>query len=140
MEIEKIRTSSESLKGKGINISSELAEIELELDSDEFELVLSNDNGEKVTMTKKGNEIFVDRSLSGLTGFSQEFANLHTIPDLGLDLKKLRIFIDRSSLELFFNNGELVITEIVFPESPYTKLTTSGFNETVNIHTLSSAW
>ncbi len=140
VEIEKIRASSESLSGKEISISNELAEIELELDSDEFELVLFNDNGEKVTVTKKGNEIFVDRSLSGVTEFSQEFANLHTIPDLDLNLKTLRIFIDRSSLELFFNNGELVITEIIFPESPYTKLTTSGFNETVNIHTLSSAW
>lgn len=140
VEVEKIRASSESLSGKEISISHELVEIELELDSDEFELILSNENGEKVTVSKKGNELVVDRSLSGLTGFSQEFSDLHTIPDLGLDLKKLRIFIDRSSLELFFNNGELVITEIIFPESPYSKLTTSGFNDTVNIHTLKSTW
>ncbi|MDR7128582.1 fructan beta-fructosidase [Algoriphagus sp. 4150] len=139
-EIEKIRALPESLKGKEISISNELTELELELDSDEFELILSNDNGEKVTVSKKGNEISVDRSLSGLTGFSEEFVNLHTAPDLGLDLKKLRVFIDRSSLELFFNNGELVLTEILFPESPYTKLTTNGFNETVKIHTLKSVW
>ena len=139
-EIEKIRSNSESFTGNEINIPHELVEIELGIDSNEFELTLSNENGEKVTINKKGNEIFVDRGQSGLTDFHEEFGNVHSAPDLGLDLKNLRIFIDRSSLELFFNNGELVFSEKVFPESPYTKLAVKGFKEDVQIHTLQSIW
>lgn len=139
-ELQNIRTTSETLEGSEISIPSELAEFELSISSSEFELILSNDNGEKVVISKKGSEIFVDRSQSGLTGFSNEFINLHSSPDLGLDLKKLRLFLDRSSLELFFNDGELVFTEILFPEAPYTKLNTKGFDQSVTIHSLRSIW
>jgi len=139
-EIKKIRSKSNSFTGNEISIPHELVEIELEIESNEFELVLSNESGEKVTISKKGREIFVDRSESGLTGFHEDFENIHSSPDLGLDLENLRIFIDRSSLELFFNDGELVFTEIIFPESPYTKLTTRGFGQNVEIHTLQSIW
>ena len=31
----------------------------------------------------------------------------------------LRVFVDRSSVEVFVNGGETVFTAIVFPETPY---------------------
>jgi fructan beta-fructosidase len=139
-ELQKIRTISETFEGNEINIPHELAEVELNINSNEFELILSNDNGEKVVIYKKASQIFVDRGQSGLTGFSNDFVNLHSSPDLGLDLKKLRLFLDRSSIELFLNDGELVFTEILFPGSPFTKLNTKGFDKSVKIHTLKSIW
>lgn len=139
-ELQKIRSISETFEGNEINIPHELAEVELSIDSKEFELILSNDSGEKVIISKKGSEIFVDRSRSGLTAFSSEFVNIHTSPDLGLELKNLRLFLDRSSLELFFNDGQLVFTEILFPQSPYNKISTRGFGQSVRIHSLKSIW
>jgi fructan beta-fructosidase len=35
----------------------------------------------------------------------------------------LRIFLDASSIEVFVNEGELVLTSILFPTSPWTKVT-----------------
>ena len=39
---------------------------------------------------------------------------------------RLRIFIDRSSIELFGNDGKFVMTNLVFPEAPYTTLRISA--------------
>jgi fructan beta-fructosidase len=35
----------------------------------------------------------------------------------------LRVFSDRSSIEIFINEGETVMTAIDFPSSPYTRVT-----------------
>jgi fructan beta-fructosidase len=139
-EMEKIRKSSETVEGNEIKLPHELLELEMLIESTDFEVILANDNGEKVVISRKGNEILVDRSQSGLKGFSEEFLKIHSAPDLGRDLKELRLFLDRSSLELFFNDGEVVLTEILFPEAPYTKLSTKGLSQSVKIHSLKSIW
>jgi fructan beta-fructosidase len=61
--------------------------------------------------------LFVDRTGSGDTGFDPKFPGRHTAP---LDLPagqpiKLRIFVDRSSVEVFGNDGEKVISDLIFP-------------------------
>jgi fructan beta-fructosidase len=139
-EIKTIRTASVTVEGNELKLPYELLEMELLIEANDFELTLANDNGEKVVLSRKGNEITVDRSQSGLKGFSEDFPKIHSAPDLGRELKELRLFLDRSSLELFFNDGEVVLTEILFPESPYTKLTTKGFGQSVKIHSLKSIW
>ena len=64
----------------------------------------------------KSAEVFVDRTKSGAAGFSGDFAGRHAGP-IGLPSHriKLRIFVDRSSVELFANDGETVISDRIFP-------------------------
>jgi fructan beta-fructosidase len=61
-------------------------------------------------------EVFIDRTKSGAVGFSGDFAGRHAGPIGLLDHRiKLRIFVDRSSVELFANDGEIVISDRIFP-------------------------
>jgi len=62
-------------------------------------------------------EIFVDRTRSGNTSFDEKFSGRHAGPLLPAGGKhvKLHIFVDRSSVEVFVNDGATVISEAIFP-------------------------
>ena len=61
-------------------------------------------------------EIFLDRKRSGQSDFHDNFAEIHSAPlQLSKNILKLHIFVDRSSIEVFANNGERVITDRIFP-------------------------
>lgn len=63
-------------------------------------------------------EVFIDRTKSGTVNFSGNFAGRHSGPlDLPGHRIKLRIFVDRSSVELFANAGEIVISDRIFPSA-----------------------
>lgn len=106
-----------------------LCEIEMEVDpakAAKVDIVLSNAAGEKVTMTYNvvDKTFSMDRTRSGLTDFSKDFPAVTTAPAFTADGKlALRIFIDNSSIEAFGNGGRFVMTNLVFPDKPYTHLT-----------------
>ena len=62
-------------------------------------------------------EVFVDRRRSGNTSFDGKFAGRHAGPLLPAGGKrvKLHIFVDRSSVEVFVNDGATVISDAIFP-------------------------
>ena len=105
-----------------------LCEITLDFNagkSKEVTFTLANDKGEQVVMTyNTADRTFsFDRTKSGLSDFSDAFAAVTTTPTYEKNGKvALRIFIDRSSIELFGNNGKFVMTNLVFPTAPYTTL------------------
>ncbi|GJM72696.1 hypothetical protein HMSSN036_49120 [Paenibacillus macerans] len=96
------------------------AEIEIPQASrvSEFGFRLREGNGKRTVVgyKTKENEMYVDRSLSGDTGFSDRFSTLHQAP-LQPDNRrvKLRIFVDDSSLEVFGGDGRVVFSEVIFP-------------------------
>ncbi|MGH9539108.1 MAG: glycoside hydrolase family 32 protein [Terriglobales bacterium] len=60
-------------------------------------------------------EVFVDRTHSGEVSFSKDFPGRHAA---GLENKsriKLHVFVDRSSVEVFANDGERVFSERIYP-------------------------
>lgn len=89
-------------------------------------LTFSNDKGEKTVMTYAPNyeTLSFDRRESGIVDFSQDFPAVTTTPTFnGGRTLPLRIFIDRASIEVFANDGKGVMTNLVFPTTPYTRLT-----------------
>ena len=62
-------------------------------------------------------EVYVDRSRSGRTSFSPNFATTVLAP-LRTNSRELRLEIlaDRNSLEVFADGGHVVLTNLVFPE------------------------
>ncbi len=86
---------------------------------------LSNSKGEKVVMVYDvaARTLSFDRRESGIVDFSQDFPAVTLSPTFG-DGKNisLRIFIDRSSIEVFGDNGRFVMTNLVFPNEPYSTL------------------
>ena len=93
------------------------------------EFTLSNKEGEKVIMTYDAatRTMAFDRTGAGLSDFSQSFPAVTAAPTRENNGKiELRIFVDRSSIELFGNDGQFVMTNLVFPTSPYLNLSISA--------------
>ncbi len=90
---------------------------------------LSNSKGNKVSISynQSDDKLAVDRTASGESSFIEEFPAVTAGPAFtaGKELS-LRVFVDRSSIEVFANGGRLVLTNIVFPEEPYTTLSVSS--------------
>ena len=90
-----------------------------------FTLLFSNKKGEQVKMTYSPatDKLSFDRTESGLLEFSDDFpsvtvAQMHSVNSVF----GLRIFIDTSSMEVFEESGKAVMTNLVFPTSPYDTL------------------
>jgi fructan beta-fructosidase len=60
-------------------------------------------------------EVFIDRTRSGMTSFSADFPGRHKATVHENASVKLHIFLDRSSVETFVNDGEVVLTDRIYP-------------------------
>jgi fructan beta-fructosidase len=59
----------------------------------------------------------LDRRASGETGFHQGFAAEHTAPlALGGGPVRLEVVVDETSVEVFVGDGEVALTDLVFPD------------------------
>lgn len=67
-------------------------------------------------------QFVMDRSSSGNVDFNPDFAAITVAPAAISDEMKLRIFVDRSSIEVFGNDGEFVMTNRVFPSEPFNRM------------------
>ncbi|MEC2063267.1 MULTISPECIES: GH32 C-terminal domain-containing protein [Bacillus] len=72
----------------------------------------------KVGYDRKNTKLFVDRSESGNVTFNPTFnTGIQTAPLKPVNgTIKMRIFVDRSSVEVFGNDGQQVITDIILPD------------------------
>ncbi len=85
---------------------------------------LLNEKGEKVSMYYDLNrkQFVMDRSESGTVDFSKDFPAV-TVAPANVDKElMLRLFVDRSSIEAFGEDGKFVMTNLVFPSQPYVKM------------------
>lgn len=102
-------------------------------------ITLSNDKGEKVVMLydAASHTLSFDRTESGLTDFSEGFPAVTATPTHEINGKiSLRLYVDRSSIEVFGNDGRFVMTNLVFPTKPYTTLSFSSADGKAKIENL----
>lgn len=117
-------------------------EILLDIDSRKagsVDITISNNDGESALLCydAKAHTMSFDRRRSGLTDFSQDFPTVTTAPTFETDGKlSLRIFIDRSSIEVFGNGGKTVMTNLVFPTVPYSSVSVSAKGGNARIENL----
>lgn len=103
-------------------------EIELTIENQYADVIgfrLYNDKGEEVNMQydMKEKKFSMDRRKSGDVGFNENFPMLTwTAIESGKDELKLRLFVDKSSVEAFGDGGRFVMTNQVFPSEPYTHI------------------
>ena len=105
--------------------------------SERVDLTLTNSKDDKVIISydPKAHTLSMDRTRSGLVDFSEGFPAVTVTPTHETDGKiTLRILIDRSSIEIFGNDGHFVMTNLVFPDSPYRSLlmNSTGGNARIN--------
>ena len=129
-----IRTSSTikqaNTLAKADIIDLSTAQINIQLDALEptrYTFSLSNSVGDSLDFgyDHLNQTFFIDRADSGRTDFAPEFA---AQPSIAPRLREentltLNLVIDKTSIELFMDEGEVVMTEIIFPKAPYEKLT-----------------
>lgn len=109
----------------------------------------SNVEGEELVLgySADDQQFFIDRTHAGISDFQENFGEkVHVGPagSVGEELE-LMIYLDRSSVEMFANGGQRVMTDIVFPSSPYSKveLVSEGTNTTfseVTVQSLDRIW
>ena len=92
--------------------------------SDTVGIILENSNKEKLIIgySKSHKQFYVDRRAAGNYGFSKEFGRISTAPYDAGPVLKLHLFIDASSVEVFVDDGRLVMTNLIFPGEKFTNL------------------
>lgn len=92
----------------------------------EFEFSLSNgvNNCLEFGLDPTNNNFYIDRTRSGQVNFSERFAHRISFAPRLSEEKTIHatLYIDKTSIEIFWDNGKNVMTEIFFPEAPYTQL------------------
>ena len=83
----------------------------------------AKDESTSVTIDARRSRLLVDRTRSGQTAFHPNFAAKHEAPLRITDGRcTVHFLLDRSSLEVFAQNGETVLTELIFPQAGPRKL------------------
>lgn len=69
------------------------------------------------------NQFYINRTQLQNTRFSKDFAAVHTAPRAATGKQlTMHLFIDKSSVELFADDGTVVMTDIFFPASDFTSV------------------
>jgi sucrose-6-phosphate hydrolase SacC (GH32 family) len=89
--------------------------------------------------------VYVDRRQSGMVDFHPAFAGRHNAPVRLIDgAVKVRVLVDRSTIEVFANDGEAVITDSIFPKGgqPVVEIFAGDASASVEatLHELQSVW
>ena len=130
---EKIKIKANVILAESGMVDFKAADIQAELKNLKdgvYSFVLSNHAGEQLSfgLNNKEHFIFIDRSAARKKQFSDKFANTVSKAPVGKFQKKavFRVLLDKTSIELFYNDGETVLTEIFFTTSPFETLTITG--------------
>jgi len=139
-EIKSIVQNPKSFTGDA-TMESPLSLIEFNVDdSQNFILTISNDKSEKVIISAADGLFSVDRTTSGITNFSDVFPAINKMDIRDVQIRNIKLYLDLASIEIFINDGERVMTEIVFPETPYTNVKLQSSSSQFMISSISSIW
>jgi fructan beta-fructosidase len=125
---EERQISGETTLGtKDINLNQ--CELVLNLETgnsaaDPLGIILENAVGEtvKIGYSSKSQQFFIDRTKSGDMSFSDRFSGIATAPYSAGKQIQLHLFIDAASVEIFVDEGKLVMTELFFLSEEFTRI------------------
>ena len=107
----KFNTSSLNIQFKMNDLKSEIYTFRFQnKEGDTLEIGLNNIE----------NYFFIDRRKSGQVNFSEKFAPQisKANSNKALNALNIQILLDKTSIEVFYNDGETVMTELFFPNNP----------------------
>lgn len=116
-------TTERGLEIKSEELSNSI--ISFEIDNPEgFNLVLGNDSGNTYKIGYKDGTFYTNRKNSGIVDFNEKFTEKEPqeIPLGDLVKMKVKLIIDKSSIEIFLNEGEYAMSNLVYPKSPWNTL------------------
>jgi fructan beta-fructosidase len=130
-ELRRLREHRQVFKTGGISqanqwlrqarVSGDSLEIKLELEPGRtgqcgLRLLKGPDSETQLGFDEVSSRVFIDRSRSGNTSFHPSFPGIHHARTRTHEGRlQLHVFVDACSIECFVNDGELVLTDLIFP-------------------------
>jgi len=136
--------ASEQVQGKQLELLVELAPAASGVAG--VKVLKGANEATEIGVDRGSARVFVDRSQSGNVGFNPQFPGVQDAPlPRTTGRVRLHIFVDACSVEVFVNNGERVITDLVYPSAGSNGVEFFGPADGTNIRsaegwTLKSAW
>jgi sucrose-6-phosphate hydrolase SacC (GH32 family) len=131
-ELHSLRDASQDLQLNPKSAAVSLATASFELDAtfaadDEARLSITDAKNNVIVIgfDPVAKQVFIDRTKSGEANFSPDFAGKHAGTISSGNNLKLNVFVDQTTLELFANDGERVLTDRVYLVGPL-KLSLTG--------------
>lgn len=119
------------------NVSFTATQISFEWEGENFEWSFSNGEKEelKVGYNFVKNSYYINRLKAGKNNFSDQFApHVSTAPKKNTNsIIKGTMILDKTSIEVFFDDGLTVFSEIFFLKAPFETLTLSGVGSIQNL-------
>ncbi|MFX1821914.1 glycoside hydrolase family 32 protein [Pseudarthrobacter sp. CC4] len=107
--------------------------------AEEFGLILRGDGlkGTRVGIRPEQATLLVDRRESGRTDFHASFSSIDTAPiQPRQGSYELTIYVDRCSVEVFAQDGQVTMTELIFPAETSTSLAAYAVGGAATINSL----
>lgn len=134
-ELQKLRKEGIAITNKPVDGTTKLSEFKPQKNTYEFEAVyevtqgsdqkvgfnlcVSDANKMVLGYDAKTSNVFIDRTQSGYVNFNSKFPRVVTAPVHPKENKiSFHVFVDQLSLEVFVNEGDVVLTSLMFP-NPY---------------------
>ena len=143
LEKESISAENETLLVEKGSVDLSAAQVSLnlvDLNNKKYTFQLENTMGEVLSfgIDQEKNQFFIDRSKSGETNFSETFSIKpsvapRTAKSTALDIQ---FILDKMSLEVFYDKGETVMTEIFFSQAPFETLRLNTTGNSIKIEDL----
>jgi fructan beta-fructosidase len=151
LEYSNVLESADSVSGSVDLPGSQLelvADLERSGDQDSFAFEINNDIGQRIILglDAQSNTFYIDRTESGEVNFSKDFPGKHVGTRRSTSREiKLTLLLDTSSIELFADDGTMVMTELFFPDAPFANLRIHAPQKgvsarSVEIYPLRSIW
>jgi sucrose-6-phosphate hydrolase SacC (GH32 family) len=103
------------------NIQGNQLELVMELEAGDsgtqgIKLLTGAKEATVIGVDRTSGRVLVDRTQSGRVDFNPKFSGVHDAPLVVREGKvKLHVFVDACSVEVFVNDGERVVSDLVFP-------------------------
>lgn len=112
------------IAGEEVDLSKAVISFDIpNLDEQRYEFTLGNNEGDELIFGYSGKDksFFLNRGNSGLTEFNEVFGKeVSTAPRLSdAETLTVKIVLDKTSIEIFYDNGKTVMTEIFFSNEPF---------------------
>lgn len=147
-EIDKIASQWQTVNTEALPLDAQKSAYQLRLNvslEQNTTITLGNSNDEKyvIDVNASSRTIAVHRNAStGKTNFNGSFS----IPSMQAPLNTdgstvvLDIFVDQSSVEITTQDGTMSMTNLVFPQSIYDRVSFAGTSPTAQVRSLSRIW
>ncbi|MGY5848094.1 glycoside hydrolase family 32 protein [Salegentibacter sp. HM20] len=129
-----IKTEAEILKQAETSLSPSVIEVEIaEFKEQDYIFYFKNNSGDILEFgyDAENANYYIDRSNSGITDFNEDFAAKRSVAPRISENENLKftVILDHMSIEIFFDEGETVMTEIFFPNRPFSSFTAKAGEE-----------